>query len=127
MNIPKGHQTVMPYFIVEDANGFFDFAENVFGARLSYPAERPAELDGHCEMQIGSSTLMFSKSGGPWKPRTADLFVYVEDADETYKKALDAGATSVMELSDQNYGRSGGVSDPYSNIWWITSVSEIGE
>ena len=127
MKIPKGHQTVMPYLIVENADGFLDFVETVFGGKLSYPAERPTELDGHCELQIGSSTVMFAKSGGPWTPRTADMFVYVDDADETYKKALLAGATNVMEIANQDYGRSGGVTDPYGNVWWITSVSEIGE
>ena len=124
MKIPEGHQRVMPYFIVEDATAFFDFAARVFGAQLTYPAERPDVLDGHCEMGIGSSTMMFAKCGGPWKPRTADLFVYVENADDTYSRALDAGATMVMEMADQNYGRSGGVTDPFGNVWWITSVAE---
>ena len=44
MNIPKGHQTLMPYVIVKNANGFFDFAANVFDAKLSYPTERPTIL-----------------------------------------------------------------------------------
>ena len=124
MKIPEGHQTLMPYFIVEDANGFFDFAANVFGAELTHPPVPPEVLDGHCEMRIGASTIMFAKCGGPWKPRTADLFVYVKNADDTYRNALDAGATTVMEMSDQDYGRSGGVTDPFGNVWWITSVAE---
>ena len=45
-----------------------------------------------------------------------------ENADESYKKAIDEGATTVMELSDQDYGRTCGVSDPFGNTWWITSV-----
>jgi len=67
---------------------------------------------------------MFAGSGGQWGPRTSDIFVYVENADRTYKKALDEGATTVMEIADQNYGRSGGVTDPFGNVWWITSVIE---
>ena len=98
------------------------FAANVFDARLSYPTERPNDLDGHCELQIGPSTVMFAKSGGQWKPRTADMFVYVENADETYDRSLEHGATTIMEPADQNYGRSCGVTDPFGNIWWITSV-----
>jgi PhnB protein len=124
MKIPEGHQTVMPYFIVDDANGFFEFAANVFGAELTHPPVPPDELDGHCEMRIGPSTIMFAKCGGPWKARTADLFVYAENADDTYRRALDAGATTVMEIADQNYGRSGGVTDPFGNVWWITSVTD---
>jgi uncharacterized glyoxalase superfamily protein PhnB len=122
MEIPKGHQTLMPYLIVEDADGFFDFTEKVFGAELTYPADRPGKLDGHCELRIGESTIMFAKSGGQWTPRTADMFVYVENADETYNKAVEQGASSVMPPADQDYGRSCGVTDPAGNIWWITSI-----
>ena len=66
--------------------------------------------------------MMFSQSRDPWKPATANLFVYVNDADETYQKAIAAGATTVMEMADQEYGRSGGVTDPFWNVWWITST-----
>lgn len=52
----------------------------------------------------------------------AGLFVYVSNADETYNKALEAGATVKTALSDQQYGRSGGVTDPFGNIWWLTAV-----
>ena len=52
----------------------------------------------------------------------AGLFIYVEDADETYKKAIEEGATVVTTLSDQAYGRSGGVKDPFGNTWWITAA-----
>jgi uncharacterized glyoxalase superfamily protein PhnB len=124
MEIPKGHQALMPYLIVEDADGFFGFMEKVFGAELTYPAVRPEKLDGHCELGLAGSTIMFAKSGGEWTPRTADLFVYVENADETYGKAIENGASEVLPLSDQDYGRSGGVKDAAGNIWWITSVQK---
>lgn len=122
MEIPEGHQTIMPYLIVEDADGFFDFAENVFGATLTYPSPRPEELDGHCELRIGESAIMFAKSGGQWAPRTADMFIYVENVDETYERALAKGATSILPPDDKDYGRSCGVTDPYGNVWWPTSA-----
>jgi uncharacterized glyoxalase superfamily protein PhnB len=50
------------------------------------------------------------------------MFVYVDNADEIYQKALQEGAVSIMEPADQSYGRSCGVEDPYGNTWWITSV-----
>ena len=52
------------------------------------------------------------------------MFVYVEDADETYKKAVENGAETVMPPDDQPYGRSCGVTDPFGNVWWITSITE---
>jgi uncharacterized glyoxalase superfamily protein PhnB len=75
-------------------------------------------------MRIGSSTVMFAQCGGPWEPRTADMFVYVDDADAAYNRSIQNGATTIMEMADQNYGRSGGVTDPFGNVWWITSVTE---
>lgn len=126
MNIPKGHQAVMPYLMMEDAAGFIDFIKNVFDAEMTHQDMR-GDIIGHCEANINGSTIMFSNSRDDWKPATANMFVYVPDADAAYAKAIAAGATSVMEMADQDYGRSGGVTDPYGNVWWITSVSSVGE
>ena len=123
MEIPKGHQAVMPYLMVEDAGKFIDFTKEVFDAELTYKGERDGQI-GHCEININGSTIMFSNSRGEWKPATANMFVYVDDADARYRKALDAGSETVMPPADQDYGRSCGVIDPFGNVWWITSVME---
>jgi uncharacterized glyoxalase superfamily protein PhnB len=65
---------------------------------------------------------MFCNEREQWKAQPGQLFIYVEDADSTYRTALQHGATNVMELSDQPYGRTCGVKDPCGNTWWITSV-----
>ncbi len=65
---------------------------------------------------------MFADSTEDFKPRPAGLFIYVADADETYKTAIDAGATSIMEPANQSYGRSCGVADIFGNTWWITTA-----
>jgi uncharacterized glyoxalase superfamily protein PhnB len=122
MNIPKGHQAVMPYLIVDGAAAFIDFLKNTFDAETTVQAKDDKGELRHCEAQINGSTIMFGNSSGTWKSRTADMFIYVDDADITYKKAIDAGATTVMELSNQDYGRTCGVKDPFENIWWITSI-----
>lgn len=49
------------------------------------------------------------------------MCIYVPNADETYKKALEEGATSAMEPADTPWGRFCGVKDPYGNHWWITT------
>ena len=122
MEIPKGHQGVMPYLMMEDSAAFLKFAEDVFNAETTYKAVGDDGALGHCEISISGSTIMFSNSRGDWKPATANMFVYVENADETYEKALGSGATTVMPPADQDYGRSCGVTDPFGNVWWITSV-----
>jgi uncharacterized glyoxalase superfamily protein PhnB len=67
---------------------------------------------------------MFTQVNEKCKPATANLFVYVADADEVYQMALDNGATSLMTPADQEYGRSGGVLDAFGNEWWMTTVTE---
>jgi PhnB protein len=120
--IPPNYQTVMPYLIVQDGEKFIAFVKQVFDATETYKAMRDVNTIMHAEVMIKESTIMFADSTNEYAPRTAGLFVYVDDADETYKKALEAGATKVTELSDQPYGRSGGVTDPFGNTWWITSI-----
>lgn len=122
MEIPKGHQGVMPYLMIDDSAGFLDFTERVFDAETTYKATNEDGSLGHCEINISGSTIMFSNTRGDWKTATANMFVYVENADETYKKAIESGATMVMPPADQDYGRSCGVTDPCGNVWWITSV-----
>lgn len=126
MEIPKGHQTLMPYFVVDGADKFRDFVTSVFSATMTYEGTSPDGSIGHCEAQIGDSTIMFAGSGGPWKPRTSDLFIYVQDVDAVYKKALQNGSTTILEPENKDYGRSCGVTDPFGNVWWITAVIPQG-
>ena len=125
MLIPKGHQTVMPYLMLENAVKFFDFTQAVFDAETSHRTLHESGMLQHGEIQIGGSTIMFSNSRDEWKPATANMFVYVEDADAVYAKALANGAESVMPPADQEYGRSCGVTDPFGNVWWITSAPNV--
>jgi uncharacterized glyoxalase superfamily protein PhnB len=124
MKLPVGHQTVMPYLIVNGALQFIDFTKNVFNAKSLTPSLREDGTVMHAEVRIGESTIMVTDEVADWAKQTANLFVYVPNADETFKKATDAGATVVMELSDKDYGRTCGVTDAFGNVWWITSISK---
>lgn len=126
MNIPKNHQTVMPYLILNGALNFIDFTKNVFNATVLHaPKLRDDGTTLHAEITIHGSTIMVTDATNDWKPQTANLFVYVPNADESFKKALVEGATELMGLSDQEYGRTCGVTDPFGNVWWITSINEF--
>ncbi len=122
MNIPKGHQAIMPYLMLNDAAAFIEFIKNVFDAEMTHESMRDGVV-GHCEANINGGTIMFSNSRDEWKAATSNMYVYVTDADATYEKALAAGAESVMEIADQDYGRSGGFTDPHGNVWWVTSAN----
>jgi len=123
--IPENYQTVMPYLIVKDAAQFIAFTQKVFDASETYKVMRDEHTIMHAEIMIGGSTIMLADSTETFSERPAGLFIYVADADETFNKAMDAGATVVTEMADQPYGRSGGVKDPYGNTWWITSMNTV--
>ncbi|WP_152269320.1 VOC family protein [Agriterribacter humi] len=123
MNIPKGHQQLMPYLILENPRDFIRFASTVFDA---VPGNEHLRDDGvtimHAELKIGECTIMFAQATEQWTLQTANLFIYVNDADKSYATALESGGISVMEPADQSYGRACGVKDPSENTWWITGV-----
>ncbi|MGI8581968.1 MAG: VOC family protein [Chitinophagaceae bacterium] len=121
MTIPSGHQTVMPYLIVKDAARFSEFIQRVFNAEEKMRHMRDEKFIMHAEIIVGGCTIMFADATEQFQERTTGLFVYVENADETFQKALDEGAASLMPPADQPYGRSGGVTDPFGNTWWITT------
>ncbi len=124
LKIPENYQTVMPYLIVKDAAKFISFMQTVFDAVETYKAMRDENIIMHAEIMIGGSTIMFADSTDTYGARNAGMFIYVDDADATFKKAIENGATVVNEMADQSYGRSGGVEDPFGNTWWITGISK---
>jgi uncharacterized glyoxalase superfamily protein PhnB len=124
MNIPPNNQAVMPYLILRDVQKFIDFTIELFDGRLLMQHFRPENqrITMHAEIDIHGSTIMCADAVEPFLPQPAGLFTYVEDADESLRKAINLGAEMVMEPSSQEYGRTCGIKDPTGNIWWITSV-----
>jgi len=122
MNIPENHQTVMPYLVLRDVRGFLKFAQNVFDAEILVEHLDENNHVMHAEIRIGGSTIMMGEANEIWTVNNAGMFIYVENADKTFQLALNEGAKSILEITDQDYGRSGGVKDPFGNIWWITAL-----
>ena len=125
--IPDNYHSITPYLMAPGAARLIEFLKDAFGA---VERERMTGPDGgvmHAEVRIGDSMVMLTDGGGDWKPMPTALYLYVNDADATYQRALAAGATSVMEPVTQFYGdRHGGVKDPSGNIWWIaTHVEDV--
>jgi PhnB protein len=123
-NIPQNYQTIMPYLIIDNAIAFIEFSEQVFNAKLIHKVMRDEKTVMHGEIMIDECTIMFADATTMYTQRPAGMFVYVNNADEVFKRAIDAGATIVTLVSDQPYGRSGGVLDPFGNTWWITTAKE---
>lgn len=123
--IPPGYRTVTPYLVAADGPALVEFVKQVFGAEEKFRATGSAG-GLHAEVRIGDSMLMMG-GGIPGRevrftPNVHALHVYVEDADAVYRKALAAGATSLDEVRDQEYGeRSGSIKDPAGNFWYIAT------
>src|SRR4030095_8721292 len=112
---PPGWPLVIPRILTDDAKGLVACLRAVFAATGAYSPHRPAE------MKIGSSIILISDTGER-QPVAAFLYVYVKDTDETYRRALAAGAIVIEEPSDQPYGdRRAMVQDRWGNIWQIAS------
>jgi len=120
-SLPPGHQSLIPYLMVQHAPRFLEFLKTVFQAEETVNMQREDGTTLHAEVLINGSTLMFCEANDQWTEQNAGLFVYVSDADATYQTALENGASSIQEPSDQEYGRSAGVLDSFGNTWWITS------
>ncbi len=123
--IPDGYRTVTPYIIVKGIDRLIDFLKQAFDAQEEERLMRPDGTIMHAEVRIGDSVVMMGEAGGPFEPMPASIHLYVPDADAMYRRALQAGGTSLMEPADQFYGdRNGGVKDAFGNHWWISTHKE---
>ncbi len=127
--IPTGYTAVTPYLVCNNAAKVIEFVKQAFGARVHINMEMPGGLIGHAEAEVYGSKIMISDANQNWEPMPSTLYLYVNDADVTYLKAVEAGGESIMEPADQFYGdRHGGVKDPGGNIWWIaTHIEDVSE
>jgi PhnB protein len=122
MYVPEGYGTVFPYMIVNGAEALARFLADVFDAsevgRTTLPNGRIANL----RTRIGTSTFMVSKATGDAMPAMpAAYYVYVDDVDSTFEKALTRGASRIIEPMDMPYlDRQAGVTDRWGNILWIS-------
>lgn len=107
------YHTVTPRLVVTDAAKAVEFLRTVFGATGEVIGDRPAEV------RIGDSLIMMS-SAGERELFPAFLYVYVDDADDTYQRAIGAGAVTLEEPQDTFYGdRRAMVRDPFGNVFQI--------
>jgi uncharacterized glyoxalase superfamily protein PhnB len=119
---PADYTTVSPYLIVDGASRTIEFLAAVFDA---VELRRFPDSDGklmHAEVRIDDSVVMLADATADWPPVPSYVHVYVPDVDATYKRALDAGATSVQEpVQKGDEDRRGGVRDAGGTTWWIAT------
>jgi len=130
--IPHGYHTVTPSLTFKDSQKAIDFYKKAFGARVLdvFPA-----LSGrgimHATLAIGDSIIMMGDEmpGGQGCPSAESLgaspmslFIYVPDADVTFKTAVAAGAQEMMPVADMFWGdRAGSLRDPFGYTWMVAT------
>jgi len=122
--VPKGYSTVTATMNQADAAATIAFCKKAFGAKVRSKMPAPGGKIMHAEVEIGGSVVMVSDAMME-PPRVSSLFLYVDNADKTFAKAVKAGATPKMPVMDMFWGdRFGSVTDPAGNIWAIATHVE---
>lgn len=131
--IPPGYHTATPYLLIKGASDAIEFYKSVFGAVEITRLTAPDGRIGHAEIRINDSVIMIADEHpemdflGPLSRggTTVSLLIYVENADDVFNAALEAGATELRPLCDQFYGdRSGTITDPWGHVWSIATHLE---
>ncbi|MBM4026014.1 MAG: VOC family protein [Planctomycetes bacterium] len=132
--IPEGYRTITPVLTVRDAAQVIEFYKEAFGAEERYRMMTPdGKWVAHAELKIGDSIFMLSdEMPGMESSSPASLggtsvwfFVYVEDVDAAFERAVAAGATVKMPVQDMFWGdRTGEVADPAGHRWTLATHIE---
>ena len=131
--IPKGYHTVTPSLVVAGAAKAIDFYKKALEAQEVMRFPGPDGTIMHAEIRIGDSTIMLGdempEHGGrgpkSYGGTPVAFFVYRDNVDAAWKRAVDAGATPIMPLVDQFWGdRAGCLEDPFGHRWWLAQHVE---
>lgn len=123
IKMSPGHHRVMPYFLVNDADAFITFLQDVLGAteRECHRDEKGGVM--HAEYDLGGSVLMVGQSTEQWAERPTACYLYVADTDATHAACLKAGCTEIYAPRDEHYGvRGSGILDRWGNTWWLARM-----
>jgi PhnB protein len=132
--IPEGYHSITPQLTCRDAARAIDFYKSVFGAQEVMRMPDPSGKVMHAEMKIGDSRFMLNDefpgmavAPNPNSPHSSSLFVYTEDVDALFNRAVKSGAREDMALSNMFWGdRYGKFTDPFGHQWGVaTHVEDV--
>ena len=131
--IPKGYHTVTPSLVVDGAAKALDFYKKALEAEELMRFPGPDGTIMHAEIRIGDSRIMLGdempEQGGrgpkSYGGTPVSFFVYRENVDAAWKRAVEAGGKTIMPLADQFWGdRAGCFEDPFGHHWWLAQHVE---
>ena len=131
--VPEGYPRVTPYLVLDGASDAIDFYTEVLGFSERMRMPGPDGRIGHAELRLGDSVLMLADENpemGARGPRSVGgtpvtIFVYVDDVDGVFERAVQAGAKQLEAVEDRFYGdRSGQLEDPFGHRWSLATHIE---
>lgn len=139
--VPDGFHSVTPFLTITDAARAVEFYKHVFAATERIRETEPSGKLSHAEIKIGDSLIMltddtsehaaeYAAKGWSRSPRSLGgtavaLYLYVEDVDAVFNRAVAAGAQVRELVKDRPWGdRMAGVEDPFGHVWYIATRKE---
>lgn len=123
--VREGFHSITPYLISAGAARLIDFMKQAFDAEETFRMPAPEGTIMHAEVRIGDSVIELSDGSPQYPPSPTSLHIYVPDADAVYRRSMSAGAASLFEPADREYGdREAGIRDPSGNHWYIATHKE---
>jgi uncharacterized glyoxalase superfamily protein PhnB len=126
-HIPAGLRNLNVFLHAQGAPQMIDFLASAFGAAEEARHQSPDGVVQHAVVRIGDSVLEMGEAHGQYQPMPTMFYLYVDDCDAWYRRAVAAGAASMSEPKDQPYGdRNAWVRDPFGNDWYLaTHVKDV--
>jgi PhnB protein len=130
---PKGYHTVTPSLTVRNAPQAIDFYKKALGAEERVRMTAPDGKIAHAEIQVGDSIIFLNEENPAWgckSPQTlggssTGLYLYLEDVDKAFQRAVDAGGKATMPVTDMFWGdRMGSLTDPYGHTWTLATHTQ---
>ena len=130
--IPEGYHSISPSLTCKNAALAIDFYKSVFGATEIMRMAGPDGKVMHAELKIGNSVIFLNdecqgmaEAPAPGITPSSYLFLYTDDVDSVYNRAVSMGAKVAMPLDNMFWGdRFGKVTDPFGHQWGIAQHVE---
>ncbi|MFD2036180.1 VOC family protein [Belliella marina] len=118
---PSGYNSVSPYFIVDDADGFVALMKSIFDAKQLREYRTSEGKIMHSELQIDDSVIMLGNASEKYPAVTTVMHVYVPDVDQTFQKAIDSGCEIIEQpkVNEEDPDKRATFKDFAGNLWSI--------
>jgi PhnB protein len=130
-SVPEGYHSITPQLSIDNAAQGIDWYKRALGAEEISRSLGPDGKIMHAELKFGDSRIMVNdvmqgqKGPKAYGGSPASFWLYVENSDALFERAVGAGATVQMPMADQFWGdRAGAVADPAGYTWWIATRKE---